>query len=172
MDQAERQNTTWWTGIIYGLVALVLGWTFFASHLAGLLAGSWPRLVSLAEFADRLGHFGAFFALLALGVLLLIAVARYWFGEEMAQAAAQAALQLVKLAPAKIVWRWLLPVYRLVPGLAGVARLLVAPAPAMPGGGASPGRYRPSGTPLAKPILVVKTARPFFLFQAAPLLIP
>jgi hypothetical protein len=168
MDEAEQQNTTWWTGIFYGIVALVLGWTFFASHLAGLLAGSWPRLVSPAEFADRLGHFAAFFALLALGLLLLIAIARYWFGEEMALAAAQAALHLVNLVPAKTAWRWsiLMPVYRLIQrmghSLFKLARPLDSPA----------GWGRRYGTLVAKPILVVKTAKPFFLFQAAPLLIP
>ncbi|MCI0581184.1 MAG: hypothetical protein L0331_33935, partial [Chloroflexi bacterium] len=67
MDQAERRNTTWWTGMAYGAIALVLGWTFFAPHLAGLLAGSLPRLVSLAEFAGRLGDFSALFVLFALG---------------------------------------------------------------------------------------------------------
>ncbi|MCI0726534.1 MAG: hypothetical protein L0332_07400 [Chloroflexi bacterium] len=163
MDQAERRNTTWWTGMAYGAIALVLGWTFFAPHLAGLLAGSLPRLVSLAEFAGRLGDFSALFVLFALGAILLITLARYWFGEEMAQAAAWVMLRLVKPAG----WqRWTAPAYTLtrLAGQALVTRLLAGHHHAT--------RDRRPGAPLANPILVAKTARPFLLFQAAPLRIP
>jgi hypothetical protein len=166
MNEAEPRNTTWWTGIFYGIVALVLGWTVFASHLSSLLTGSLPRLVSLAEFADRLGHFGAFFALLALGLLLLIVIARYWFGEEMALAAALAALWLVKLAPVKTAWCWLVPLYHFIQQM---SRSLFRSAHSLDSLARRGRRY---GTLIAKPILVVKTARPFFLFQAAPLRIP
>jgi hypothetical protein len=166
MNEAEPRNATWWTGIFYGIVTLVLGWTVFASHLSSLLTGSLPRLVSLAEFADRLGHFGAFFALLALGWLLLIVIARYWFGEEMALAAALAALWLIKLAPVKTAWCWLVPLYQLIQWIGRNLLKLARPLDSLVR------RGRRCGTLIAKPILVVKTAKPFFLFQAAPLLIP
>jgi hypothetical protein len=113
IDDRAYESLAWWIGIFYGLIALVLGWTLFASHLASLLTGSLPRLVSPAEFAGRFSHISLFFFLVALSALLLITVARYWFGEEMALAAAAAIFRLVIPAPVKLLWHRTRPIYRL-----------------------------------------------------------
>jgi hypothetical protein len=88
----------------------------------------------------------------------LIFLARYLFGEEMIAAGTRVMLQLIKTAR---LWQFVRPVFIEV-----VARFL-RPKPALP----AFGRYL-SGIPPTSPVVLVKTARPFLLFQTAPLRIP
>lgn len=141
-----------------GLVAVALASTVFAPHMAGLAGGSLPRLVSLPEFAGRLVTYSAALVLLLVARAVLIFLARFWFGEEVILAGARVMLRLIEPARLQQLVR---PVFvRLV-------NLLLEPKPALPTFGC-----HLSGIPPTSPVVIVKTARPFLLFKAAPLRIP
>jgi hypothetical protein len=146
------------TLILSGLVSVALACTVFGQHLAGLAGGSLPRLVSLSEFAERLVTYSAALVFLLVARAVLIFLARYWFGEEMIAAGARVMLQLIKTAR---VWQLVRPVF------IKVVALFLEPKPALP----TFGRHL-SGIPPTASVIVVKTARPFLLFKAAPLRIP
>jgi hypothetical protein len=146
------------TLILSSLVAVALACTVFGPHLAGLAGGSLPRLVSLSEFAERLVTYCAALVLLFLARAVLIFLARYWFGEEMIAAGTRVMLQLIKTAR---LWQLVRPVF------IKVLALFLEPKPALP----TFGRHL-SGIPPTSPVVLVKTVRPFLLFQAAPLRIP
>jgi hypothetical protein len=102
--------------------------------------------------------YSAALVLLLLARAVLILLARYWFGEEMILAGARVMLRLIE--PAKL-QQLVRPVFvRLI-------NLLPEPKLALP----TFGRHL-SGIPPTSPVVIVKTARPFLLFKAAPLRIP
>jgi hypothetical protein len=144
--------------IFSGMVVVALACTVFAPHLAGLAGGSLPRLVSLPEFAGRLVTYSAALVLLLLARAVLIVLARYWFGEEMILAGARVMLRLIE--PARL-WQLVRPVF------VQLTSLFFEPKPTLP----TFGRHL-SGIPPTSLVVIVKTARPFLLFQAAPLRIP
>jgi hypothetical protein len=146
------------TLILSSLVAVALACTVFGPHLAGLAGGSLPRLVSLSEFTSRLAMYSAALALLFVARAVLIFLARYWFGEEMIAAGARVMLRVIKAAG---LWQFVRPVF------IEVVALFLEPKPALHTSG-----QHLSGIPPTSPVVLVKTARPFLLFQTAPLRIP